>query len=107
METTDLFLYDLKLMDNELHQKYTGVSNTLILHNLQQLNERRKTIWLRVPIIPTITSTQKNIIDILEYVTNLTSIVHIHLLPYHRIAEGNIRSSDYATTWSVLISPIR
>ncbi len=39
-------------------------------------------------IIPTITATQKNIIDILEYVTNLTSIVHINLSPYHRIAEG-------------------
>jgi len=88
IDYVDLFLYDLKLIDEDLHRKYTGVSNKLILENLGTLSERRKKIAIRFPVIPHITDTEKNIIDILKFVTNLNGIQQIHLLPYHRIAEG-------------------
>jgi len=49
----DLFLYDLKLATNELHERYTGSSNSRILANLKKLSSMTKpsNIWLRVPII--------------------------------------------------------
>jgi pyruvate formate lyase activating enzyme len=88
IEYVDLFLYDLKLIDESLHRKYTGVSNRLILENLQLLAGRGKQIVIRFPVIPTITDTKKNIIDILNVVTHINTIQQIYLLPYHRIAEG-------------------
>ena len=88
IDKTDLFLYDLKFVNNDLHRKYTGASNRLILENLQRLDKRGKPVWIRFPVIPSITNTQKNIIDILNYITNLTSITQVNLLPYHRIADG-------------------
>ena len=47
----DLFLYDVKLMDHEHHQKYTGVSNHLILQNLQKLSSNGALIQIRMPLI--------------------------------------------------------
>ena len=49
---TDLFLYDLKLMDEARHRQFTGVSNTLILENLKVLSGVHRQIWIRVPVIP-------------------------------------------------------
>ena len=87
-DDVDLFLYDLKLIDDALHRQYTGVSNVLILENLQQLSQQGKPLWIRFPVIPGITDTQKNILDILDCITNIQSIEQMHLLPYHRIGEG-------------------
>jgi len=50
-EKTDLFLFDLKLMDDEQHKQYTGVSNRPILENLSALAKAHRQIWLRIPII--------------------------------------------------------
>ncbi len=49
---TDLFLYDLKHPDEDLHTRYTGVSNRLILDNLSRLIESRSEVIVRVPLIP-------------------------------------------------------
>ena len=87
-DDVDLFLYDLKLIDDALHYQYTGVSNALILENLQKFSQQKKPLWIRFPVIPGITDTQKNIIDILDCITNIQGIEQINLLPYHRIGEG-------------------
>ena len=64
---TDYILYDVKLFDSDLHQQYTGVTNGLILDNLNRLIELYRTqkyhfkIWIRTPLIPGITSTKENI----------------------------------------------
>ena len=58
---TDIFLYDLKLMDDKIHFEYCGVSNKLIHENLISLSSRGNKIILRLPIIPTITDTEENI----------------------------------------------
>lgn len=85
---TELFLYDLKLMDNDLHLKYTGVPNTLILENLKFLDETAKNIRIRIPLIPQITDTSDNIKAIIDFLKSLKQIYEIDLLPYHKTAEG-------------------
>ena len=84
----DLFLYDLKLIDNDLHKKYTGVSNVLILKNLETLNKLRKEVHIRIPLIPGITDTTKNINGIIGLLNQLPNINKVNLLPYHTIAEA-------------------
>lgn len=86
-QNTDLFLYDLKLMDNELHKKYTGVSNKLILENLKKLLELDKKIRIRLPMIPDISFTEENINQTIAYLNELENKPEgVDLLPYHTIA---------------------
>ena len=83
----DIFLYDIKFIDDNLHQKYTGVSNKNILSNLNRLMTKNKNVILRFPIIPEITDQKKNIDEILQYILNLDhGGIQIDLLPYHKIA---------------------
>lgn len=82
-----LFLYDLKLMNDEESIKYTGISNKLILENLEKLAEKKKKVILRFPIIPGITDSASNIKQIKEFVAPLKVVEEIDILPYHRIAE--------------------
>ncbi|QQS37689.1 MAG: glycyl-radical enzyme activating protein [Ignavibacteriales bacterium] len=83
----DLFLFDLKIIDDHLHQKYTDASNFLILKNLKFLLERGSKVIIRIPLIPGITDTKKNIEDIFSLLKTFDSISRIDLLPYNEIAE--------------------
>lgn len=64
---TDIVLYDMKLFDADEHLKYTGSSNTLIKENLLKLVERNTRLWIRTPLIPGITATEKNIRNISRF----------------------------------------
>ena len=85
---TDLFLFDLKLMDEEEHKKYTGVSNKLILRNLTFLSGAAKKIRIRIPLIPEITDTENNINQIAELLSKLKNIYNVDLLPYNELSES-------------------
>ncbi|MBU0703627.1 MAG: glycyl-radical enzyme activating protein, partial [Chloroflexi bacterium] len=85
-EHVDLFLYDLKLVDDAAHQKFTGASNALILRNLQMLSERGHDIFLRVPIVPGVNDSDAHIHRIGEFAAALPHLNQIDVLPYHRIA---------------------
>jgi pyruvate formate lyase activating enzyme len=82
-EHTDLFLYDLKLIDDERHRRFTGVSNALILENLRRLSSRGSSIIVRVPIIPGINDDDENVTKIGEYVAALARSPQVDILPYH------------------------
>jgi pyruvate formate lyase activating enzyme len=85
-EYVDLFLYDLKLMDEAQHRKFTGVSNDLILYNLQMLSMRGHSIFLRVPIIPGINDNDENIRQIGAFAAALPRLDRVDILPYHHAA---------------------
>lgn len=87
----DLFLYDFKLFDNELHQKYTNVSNELIKFNLEFLNSVKANVIIRIPLIPNITDTENNLTSIANYLMKLENINQIDLLPYNKLAEDKYR----------------
>ncbi len=84
----DLFLFDLKHLDNETHKKYTGVSNRQILKNLEYLIENNKEVHIRFPIIPTINDDPFHLENMANYLGDLKQIKNINLLPYHKIAQG-------------------
>ncbi len=85
---TDLFLYDLKLINDDQHLLYTGVSNQKILKNLRWLAAERKKLIIRFPVIPGITDTEENITGLKRLLAELDSIRHVSLLPFHNIAAG-------------------
>jgi len=80
----DLFLYDVKTLDDAVHKKFTGVSNRRILENLGLLVKWGKNIIVRVPIIPGINDNSEELRRISVFVGSLKNIQEIHLLPYHR-----------------------
>jgi pyruvate formate lyase activating enzyme len=84
----DLFLFDLKLMNDDLHQKYTGVSNQLILKNLIELDQLNKKIIIRIPIVPDLTDTNENLFAIRGFISYLKNVSEVNFLPYHRAGEG-------------------
>ena len=99
----DLFLYDVKIINEDLHIKYTGVSNKQILENLKFLYTSGNNVILRFPVIPGITDTTTNIRDMIEFITHLQSLkssnpqilkstnLQISLLPYHAMAREKYR----------------
>ncbi|HEY3368954.1 MAG TPA: glycyl-radical enzyme activating protein [Symbiobacteriaceae bacterium] len=86
--STDLFLYDLKLMDDAAHRKYTGVSNRIIHDNLQELSRQHANIVVRIPIIPGVNDDEANLMATGAFVAGLAGVREIHLLPYHKAGVG-------------------
>ncbi len=83
----DLFLYDLKLMDDARHCQWTGVSNADILSNLRQLSEAGHKIIVRIPVIPGINDDEENLRQTGAFLASLPNGPPVELLPYHNIAE--------------------
>ena len=87
-QKTDLFLYDLKLMDAAKHRDFTGVSNERILNNLKSLAQNGARIQVRIPIIPGINNDAENIDRTAAFVSDLPGIEQIAILPFHNSARG-------------------
>ena len=82
IEKVDYVYMDIKLADENQHIKYTGVSNSLILKNLEILKQLHKPCTIRTPLIPNITDTKENIDAIKKIIGNLNH----ELLPYNEFA---------------------
>ena len=83
---TDIFLYDIKHVDSEKHQYYTGVCNNLILENLAYLNEQSKTVEIRIPIIPTVNDDAVTIHGIGTLLAKHPNIQAVRILAYNDLA---------------------
>jgi len=84
----DLFLYDLKLIEETRHQDIVGISARPILENLTRLAERERAIWVRIPILPGVNDDAENIEACGRFLTRLRNRPLVHLLPYHRTGES-------------------
>lgn len=90
-QKTDLILYDLKIMDENKHEAFTGESNALILENLRKLSASGKKIIIRMPLLREINDDEANIRHLAEFLRSCRNIKEINLLPYHKGAEGKLR----------------
>jgi len=87
-DSVDLYLYDIKLMNDDEHKKYTGISNQIINENLKNLLEFGMNVRIRIPLIPGITDTDKNLSEIIEFISSQNGISNVDLLPYNEIGES-------------------
>jgi pyruvate formate lyase activating enzyme len=92
-ERCDLIYYDLKLIVPAAHRRYTGVDNGPILRNLRVLDTMSVSYVVRVPLIPGVTDTDRNLADIAATVRGLSSRVRVDLLPYNKAAGGKYRAA--------------
>lgn len=91
----DLFLYDIKLIDEEKHIKFTGLSNDVILRNLKCLSEKGSNINIRIPLIEGVNVDEKNeeVEKIIAFLKPL-NIKSVNLLPYHNIGMHKYKKLD-------------
>ncbi len=84
---TDMFLYDIKLGSDELHRKWTGVSNKLIIENLRRLStEFEGDIIIRIPVIGGVNDSTEEMTKIAEILKDVR-YKEVELLPYHKMGE--------------------
>ena len=118
-EFTDMFLYDIKETDSLRHMAYTGVSNELIIKNLEKLDAsellglRGAKIVLRCPIIPGINDNEAHFKSLCSLAGRLKNVDHIDIEPYHplgiskaeaigkpvRYSDASITPKERAAEW--------
>jgi len=92
----DLFLYDLKHIDERKHKEVIGVSNQIILENLKKLVAKNKAIRIRIPVIPDFNMDPDVMNQIGDFLVSLggNAIEAVDLLPYHSFAEMKYKQLD-------------
>lgn len=88
LQWTDLCIFDIKHLDPEKHRQGTGVSNEIILNNLQKISQSGKQIWIRIPVLPGFNDSYADIQQIVAFVNSLTGVERIELLPYNTTAKS-------------------
>lgn len=88
VSNVEVFLYDLKIMNDRDHRQYTGVSNSLVLSNLEYLLKEQADIIIRFPLIPGLTDTDKNLESLRAYLDERPALSRMDILPYHEIARS-------------------
>lgn len=96
LPVTDLFISDIKQMNDTLHRKYTGVSNERILANLTRLADAGKPLILRIPVIPGVNDDDANIAATADFLLGpmQNRVRTLQLLSFMRLGEEKYRSLD-------------
>lgn len=81
-DKTDLWLVDVKHMDDAMHREWTGVGNGEILDNIGRLTKVAPTVWLRLPLAPGFNDSEENIAATGRFAAE-HGFYHIDVLPYH------------------------
>jgi len=103
---TDLFLWDLKMMDSDLHRKWTGAPNDKILKNLTALAETGAEIIIRIPLMGGINDTVENIERTAQFVAGLAGKKKdVNILPFHKIAQNKYMKLGRSESFEMFEEP--
>lgn len=86
----DMLLFDLKVMDSELHREVTGVGNETILENLKTAARMPKPLIVRIPVVPGVNDDPANISATLEFLKSI-AVSRVDLLAYHQTGQEKYR----------------
>lgn len=103
---TDLFLFDLKMMDSAKHRKWVGVPNEKILSNLKLLSEIGARIIIRIPLVGGVNDDAQNMEDTARFVSELSGEKkEVNLLLYHKIAQTKYQKLGRGEDFQLLQEP--
>jgi pyruvate formate lyase activating enzyme len=103
---TDLFLYDLKMMDPVLHRKWTNASNDRILSNLILLAGTGTDIIIRIPLMGGLNDTEENIDQTARFISSLAGgRKQVNLLPFHKIAQNKYMKLGRPDSFELFAEP--
>lgn len=92
VEAMDMVIMDIKIVDPELHKKYTGVCNDLILKNLEYLKHSGKVFRIRIPLIPGVNDTYENMEATAQLLEDAECLEMVELLRYNKAAGAKYES---------------
>jgi pyruvate formate lyase activating enzyme len=90
---TNLFLADIKHMNEQKSIALTGASNRLNFENLKLINDNKVSIWIRYVVVPGFTDAEEDVISMAQFIAKLDNVERIDLLPYHDLGKHK---------WSIL-----
>ena len=93
LDYVDLILFDIKHLNQEIHQKGTGIKNDLILNNLDKILKKGLRVWIRVPVIPNFNDTIQYINELAKYLSK-KPIEKVSLLQYHEWGKHKYKYLD-------------
>jgi pyruvate formate lyase activating enzyme len=85
LSCTDMFLFDIKAVDEETHKKGTGSDNRRILENLERVLLAKAKVTVRIPVIPCFNDNQSEMDMIADVLKRLPPVSKIELLSFHRL----------------------
>lgn len=85
MKYTDLFMLDIKHIDDEEHKKLTGQTNKNILDMAQYLSKNGKKMWIRHVLVPGIATDERYLKQLREFIDTLKTVDRVEVLPYHTL----------------------
>ncbi len=93
IEKCDLFLYDIKAWDEDIHKECTGVSNKVILETARKLANAGKDMHIRMVVVPRYNDDKSDIVKRLEFAKSLgESVKQVDILKYHNYGEGKYKA---------------
>ena len=102
---TGLFLFDLKIVDDASHRRLTGVSNRLILENLEKLSRAGAPLAVRIPLVPGCNDSARDLEQAADFCADLPGRHPVHLLPYHRGYSGKLQRLGMAAPLAATLPP--
>lgn len=87
LEVTDLILLDIKHINEEKHKEITGLSNHNTLNFAKLLNEKGIPVWIRHVLVPGLSTDEKDLSDLGDFLTTFSNIEKVEILPYHKMGE--------------------
>ena len=85
MKVTDLFILDIKQIEDQKHRDLTGFTNANILDLAQYLSEQGKHMWIRHVLVPGITTDEADLRKTDEFIRTLQNVDKVEVLPYHKL----------------------
>ena len=87
IDLTDLFLLDIKCINDEKAINLTGVSNKKELEFARYLSSINKSMWIRQVLVPGYTDDEQDLIKLREFISTLKSVEKVEVLPYHDLGK--------------------
>lgn len=101
----DLVLYDVKILDSQMHKDFTGVDSQLIAENLSNLVDYGKEVFIRYPVLPGVNDSKEQIQDLGTYLSKFKRISQVDLLPYHTMSADKYNRLDRQFNFECDYSP--
>lgn len=87
LKYTDLVMLDIKHIDDEEHRKLTGKGNRNILAFAEHIRQLGIPVWIRHVVVPGITDKHEELFALGEFLSTLSNIKALDVLPYHDMAK--------------------
>jgi len=105
VDVTDLFLLDLKQINDVKHQKLTGWSNANILEMARFLSDHGKDMWIRHVLIPDLTTQEDDLEELAAFIRTLKTVTRVEVLPYHSLGVSKWENLEIPYTLKETKSP--